>query len=150
MKHSEASLGRIFVLRLEHDDSIPGIIEDFAKEKEINAALVYFLGGVQKDSKVVVGPQKEFHAKPVPMIQMLSGVTEAVGWGTIFTNEKGCPKLHLHASFGREQATITGCTREGVQIWHIGEVVVLELLTISAVRKVNPDNGFELLELETP
>ncbi len=147
MKYSEANLGRIFVLRLEHGDTIPSTIEDFAKEQGVSAAIVYFLGGAQKGSKVVVGPKNGSAEKPIPMITVLPGVSEAAGFGTLFSNQDGSPKLHMHASFGREQNTITGCTREGITIWHIGEVVVLELLNTSAHREINTQNGFELLEI---
>ncbi|RJX22504.1 MAG: DUF296 domain-containing protein, partial [Ammonifex sp.] len=41
----------------------------------------------------------------------------------------------------------TGCTREGVTIWHIGEVIILELINSSAQRKIDPTTGFELLEV---
>ncbi|EGW37720.1 DNA-binding protein [Desulfosporosinus sp. OT] len=43
--------------------------------------------------------------------------------------------------------TVTGCTRECVTIWHIGEVIIFELKNSSARRKVDPNTGFELLEL---
>lgn len=68
--------------------------------------------------------------------------------GTLFTNEQGIPRLHMHSAFGRNTGTITGCTREGITTWHIGEVVIIELLTDKALRKINPGNGFELLEIE--
>ena len=35
MKFIEGTVGRIFVLRLDHDDPIPLCIEDFAAEKQI-------------------------------------------------------------------------------------------------------------------
>jgi len=62
-------------------------------------------------------------------------------------NEDKVPKLHLHAAFGRNRDTITGCTREGVTIWHIGEVVIFELTNSTAQRKIDPETGFELLDL---
>jgi predicted DNA-binding protein with PD1-like motif len=79
---------------------------------------------------------------------MLSGVSEVCGVGTIFMNEEGKPKLHMHASFGRGEKTITGCVRKGVDIWHIGEVVVLELTDCSGKRALNQKTGFEFLEVE--
>lgn len=147
MKYSEANLGRIFILRLEHGDKIPDTIEGFAKANQIKSAIVFFLGGVDKDSKVVVGPEDGTSPKPVPMITSMFGVSEAVGVGTLFTNEEKSPKLHLHSAFGRNQETVTGCTREGITIWHIGEVVILELKNTSAQRKIDPGTGFELLDL---
>ena len=147
MKYTQGSLGRIFVLRLEHGDKIPNVIEDFAKDKNINSALVHFLGGADSTSKVVVGPEDGASNRPVPMIESLLDVSEAIGIGTLFTNEDNIPKLHMHSAFGRGRNTITGCTREGIDIWHIGEVVIFELLDTSAKRKINKDNGFELLEV---
>ncbi|MFW6022274.1 MAG: PPC domain-containing DNA-binding protein [Halanaerobiaceae bacterium] len=148
MKYSQAELGRIFVLRLEHGDKIPDVIENFAVKHQIKSALVNFLGGADSDSSVVVGPEDGTACEPRPMITHLSGVSEGVGTGTIFTNEKDIPKLHLHSAFGRNRKTITGCTREGVSIWHIGEVIIMELINTNAKRKVDKDTGFELLDVE--
>lgn len=147
MKYTQTSLGRIFILRLEHGDKIPYVIEDFARDHEINSALVFFLGGAEKGSKVIVGPQQGEASRPVPMIKELPGVSESLGVGTLFVNEEKEPRLHMHSAFGREGDTITGCTREGVGVWQIGEVVVLELKDNSACRKVSGDTGFELLEV---
>lgn len=148
MKYSEAKLGRVFILRMEHGDIIPDVIEEFAVENQINTAIVHFLGGADPESKVVVGPEDGNSPKPRPMVVDLLGTSEAIGMGTIFINEKGIPKLHLHSAFGRGRETITGCTREGVKVWHIGEVVILELVNTNATRKTNLVTGFELLEVE--
>lgn len=148
MKYSEAKPGRTFILRLEHGDRIPDVIEEFAVKHSIKSALVHFLGGADSGSKVVVGPEDGQAAKPRPMITALTGTSEAVGWGTLFGDETGKPKLHLHAAFGRDRETLTGCTREGVLIWQIGEVVIQELTGTPARRAINPGTGFELLEVE--
>ena len=148
MQYQEVKLGRIFVMRMEHGDVIPDDIEKFAKEQNICSAIVYFLGGAETGSKVVVGPEHGTESKPKPCIMELWGVSEAVGIGTIFLNEEGLPKLHLHSAFGRKGDTVTGCTREGVKVWQIGEVILFELLGTNAQRKVDPKTGFELLELE--
>lgn len=148
MKYSEAKLGRIFILRLEHGDKIPDIIEEFAADHQIKSAIVHFLGGADTNSKVVVGPEDGTAPKPRPMVTELLGISEAVGMGTLFINEEGIPRLHLHSAFGRSRETVTGCTREGVMVWHIGEVVIFELLNTTAKRKIDPETGFELLEME--
>lgn len=147
IKYTEANLGRIFILRLEHGDKIPDTIEEFARTKLINVAILHFLGGADANSKVVVGPEDGTAPKPRKMVTELLGTSEAVGIGTLFLNEAGEPKLHLHSAFGRDRNTVTGCTREGVTIWHIGEIVIFELLNSPALRKVDPGTGFELLEL---
>jgi predicted DNA-binding protein with PD1-like motif len=80
------------------------------------------------------------------MVTLLRGVHEACGVGTIFTDEQGKPKLHMHASFGRNETAITGCVRMGVDVWQIGEVVILELTGSTAKRTKNKETGFEFLE----
>ncbi len=147
MKYTEASLGRIFILRLEHGDMLPQAIEKFAQKKRISSALAFFIGGADKDSKVVVGPEVGCAEKPIPVIKKLLDASDAMGVGTIFTNEEQKPKLHLHSSFGHKLETLTGCTRCGIKIWHIGEVVIIELTDNPALRKIEPQTGFELLEL---
>lgn len=147
MKHTEANLGRIFILRMEHGDRIPDGIEEFAQTNHIQAAMVLFLGGADKGSKVVVGPEENTPGEVVKMVATLFGISEAAGVGTIFENEEGVPRLHLHSAFGRSRETITGCTREGVDVWLIGEVIILELINHSARRKIDPHTGFELLDV---
>jgi len=147
LQFTEAKLGRVFVLRLHDDDHLPDVLELFAKEQNLNSALCFFLGGAKDNSRVVVGPRKGQAVPPEPMITLLDGVHEACGMGTIFVDEAGRPKLHMHASFGRKEETVTGCVRMGVDVWRIGEVVMLELTKIAAHRAIDKETGFEFLEV---
>ena len=147
MKFTEAKLGRIFILRLHDGECLHEILESFATEKKISAALILFLGGANINSKIVVGPEKGDSKPPIPLTTLLNGVHEAQGIGTIFKDENGKPKLHMHSSFGRKQNTITGCVRLGVDIWRIGEIIILELTKTSANRVKDKETGFEFLEL---
>jgi predicted DNA-binding protein with PD1-like motif len=146
LNYTEAKLGRVFILRLHHNERLHEIIEKFASQKQIQSALCFFLGGAQDKSKVVVGPKDGNAMPPQPMVTLLSDVHEGYGVGTIFTDEEGKPKLHMHASFGRNDNTVTGCVRMGVDVWQIGEVVILELADSSAKRAKNKETGFEFLE----
>jgi predicted DNA-binding protein with PD1-like motif len=148
MQFTEAKLGRIFVLRLHDDDHLPDVLETFAAENHVTTALCFFLGGAKEKSRVVVGPKDGYAIPPEPMVTLLNGVHEACGVGTIFADETGKPKLHMHASFGRNEKTVTGCVRMGVDVWRIGEVVILELLCPAACRAVDKDTGFEFLEIQ--
>ena len=147
MNYSEAKLERIFILRLNHGECLHEVIEKFAAEKQVSSALCFFLGGAENKSKVVVGPKDGAALPPEPMITLLRGVHEACGVGTIFTDEQDKPKLHMHASFGRNDTAVTGCVRMGVEIWQIGEVIILELVNSSGKRAKNKDTGFEFLEI---
>ena len=102
MDFTEAKLGRIFILRLHQDDRLHEVIEKFSSQKQVSSALCFFLGGAEDKSKVVVGPKEGKGCTIDPMVTLLKGVHEACGVGTIFTNEEGKPKLHMHASFGRD------------------------------------------------
>jgi predicted DNA-binding protein with PD1-like motif len=146
LDYTEENLGRIFVLRLHQNEVLHEEIEKFAVQKKIKSALCFFLGGAEDKSKVVVGPKDGTAMPPQPMVTLLLGVHEGCGVGTIFTDEAGAPKLHMHASFGRNDNAVTGCVRMGVNVWQIGEIVILELTGGSAKRAKNKVTGFELLE----
>jgi predicted DNA-binding protein with PD1-like motif len=146
MDYTEASLGRIFILRLHQDDVLHQEIEKFAAEKQIKHALCFFLGGADDQSKLVVGPKDGKAAPPDPMVTLLKGTHEAFGVGTIFATEEGAPMLHMHGSFGRNGDAVTGCVRKGVNVWLIGEVVILELTSCQARRLKDRVSGFEVLE----
>ena len=146
MKYSEANPGRIFIIRLEDGEVVHETIEYFAKEKGIRSAALIALGGADKDSKLVVGPEEGRADKISPMSFILDNVHEMAGTGTLFPNEKGEPVLHMHAACGRNGSTVTGCVREGVKVWHVMEVILFELVESSAIRSLDPKTGFELLQ----
>jgi len=149
MQFTEAKLGRIFVLRLHDGDRLPDVLESFAVERNISSALCFFLGGAKENSRVVVGPKNGYAIPPEPMVTLLNGVHEACGVGTIFADEEGKPKLHMHTSFGRDENTVTGCVRLGVDVWQIGEVIVIELTEAQARRVIDKKTNFEFLEVQS-
>jgi predicted DNA-binding protein with PD1-like motif len=148
LEYGEGRLGRVFVIRLHDGDRLPDSLESFAAEKKIWRALCFFLGGVKDKGKVVVGPSNDTVFPPDPMVKLLEGVHEICGMGTLFPDEEGTPKLHMHASFGRGENVTTGCIRLGVDVWQIGEVILLEIMEVTAQRKRDEKTGFELLEIE--
>ena len=145
MHYSQAKQGRIFVIRLEDGEILHETIEGFATEQGIQAAFLMVLGGADGQSRLVVGPEDGRAVPVVPMIHELENVHEIVGTGTLFPDEEGKPVLHMHAAGGRLDSTITGCVRAGVKIWLVAEVVLIELLETTAVRRLEPGSGFKLL-----
>ena len=85
---------------------------------------------------------------PDPVVKLLNGVHEVQGVGTIFSDENGRPRLHMHAALGRGDTTTTGCVRMGIDVWQTGEVVMLEIEGVFALRKQDQKTGFELLEID--
>ena len=146
MKYSEAKQGRIFVIRLENGDIVHEEIEKFCVDKKIGYGTLTIVGGADKGSKLIIGPEND-RALPVkPMSTELNKMHEVTGTGTIFPDENDKPILHMHMACGRDRSTITGCIREGVKVWHIMEAVLIELIDSTAVRQPDKDTGFRLLE----
>jgi predicted DNA-binding protein with PD1-like motif len=145
VKYSESTQGRIFVIRLEDGDIVHESIEAFAAEKSIQSAALIIIGGADKQSRLVVGPEDGRAEKVVPMTHMLANIHEVAGTGTIFSDKDGNPVLHMHMACGRNNDTVTGCVRTGVKVWHVMEVVLFELIGSGAKRVYDEATGFELL-----
>jgi len=111
MKYSEAKLGRIFVIRLEDGDIVHEAIESFAKEHAIRAATLVILGGADKGSRLVVGPEDGRATPIISMSLTLENVHEVAGIGTLFPDDEGNPVLHMHMACGRYDNTVTGCVK---------------------------------------
>ena len=148
MKYSEGTIGRVFVLRLEDGDHLPDTIETFAGAKNIRSGMCIFVGGINDGGKIVVGPEDGTKMPPVPMLFDLVGVHEVAAVGTIFSDADENPVLHMHAAMGRSGKTSTGCIRPGVDVWQIGEVIILEITDVNATRLKDPKTGFNLLEIQ--
>jgi predicted DNA-binding protein with PD1-like motif len=147
VKYSSASLGRALIVRLEDGDVVHECIEEAARAEGIGRAAVLLLGGADRGSRVVVGPEDGRAATIVPMERVLQGIHEMAGVGTLFPDEAGQPVLHVHAAFGRDASVTAGCIRRGVLTWVVGEVVIIELLGSEATRRTDPATGFELLDI---
>lgn len=147
MQYSEGSVGRVFTLRLEHGERMPDTLERFLVEQGVDCAVAVMVGGAESGSRFVVGPEDGEARPPVPMVNVLAGAHEAAAVGTIFPDESGKPVLHMHAAFGRGDDTRSGCIRAGIVTWLILEIIVIEIVGLSAVRLRDPETGFGLLEL---
>jgi len=146
MKYTEGKVGRIFVVRLEEGDKLPEAIESFARENKVSRGMCILVGGIRDGGKIVVGPADSKSIPVVPMIFGLEGVHEICAVGTIFPDIDGKPRLHMHAALGREGKTRSGCIRPGIEVWKLGEVIVLEITESTAYRKKNAKAGFSMLE----
>lgn len=145
MKASEGRLGRVFVVRLENGDVLPGCIERFAEEHGIRVGHAILVGGIGM-GELVVGPRRSDKMPPQPMLLPVDGAHEVVGVGVIAPDEQGKPGLHMHAALGRSGKTMTGCIRPGVTTWLVGEVIIYEILGAEVCRMKDSTSGFSLLE----
>jgi len=148
MKYSEARPGRIFVIRLEDGEILHEAVEKFAAEQGVERAYLVALGGAGKGSTLVVGPEDPDERPVPPLTRILDNVHEIAGVGTLFPGEDGKPMLHIHLACGRDDKTITGCGRTGVEVWQVAEVILVELTGTGARRRLDEETGFELLQPE--
>ncbi len=146
MNYSEAGAGRTFVIRLEDGEIVHEAIEQFAREKKIERASLIAVGGADKGSILVVGPEESRSTPINPMTHELYDAHEVTGTGTIFPDDEGNPILHMHMACGREENTVTGCIRRGVKVWLVMEIILTELTENSASRQLDPQSGFKLLK----
>ncbi len=146
MKASEGRIGRVFVIRLEEGDRIPECIERFAKTAGVRVGQAVLVGGVG-GGQVVVGPRRSGDRPPEPVLLPVDGAHEVVGVGTLAPDQSGRPVLHMHAALGRAGHTLTGCLRPGVDTWLVGEVVLYEIIGVSATRRRDKESGFALLDV---
>ncbi len=146
MKFSQAQLGRVFILRLEDGEIIHETIARFAAEQGITHATLTLHGAADADSTLVTGPREGRCPPPImPQTTTLANVHEVVGVGTIFPDQHGAPAVHVHLACGRGAQSIAGCIAAGVKVWHVLEVVLVELLGSTARRLPDAATGFELL-----
>ncbi|NTW52834.1 MAG: DNA-binding protein [Chlorobiaceae bacterium] len=145
MKYSEATQGRIFVIRLEDGEIFHEQIEKFAREHGIERGYLNVVGGADKGSRLVVGPEESRTLPINPMVHELYDAHEVTGTGTLFPDDEGNPVVHLHMACGREENTVTGCVRSGVRVWQVMEVILIELLGTKATRLPDKATGFKLL-----
>ncbi len=146
MQYSEGSVGRVFAIRLEHGEPMPECLERLAAEKGVRCGLAIMVGGADEGSRFVVGPEDGTTMPPVPMVNALTGVHEVAAVGTLFPDEAGAPTLHMHAAFGRGDSTLSGCIREGIVAWQVLEIVLIEIVGLTATRVRDPETGFGLLQ----
>lgn len=145
MKVSEGTFGRVFVIRLEDGDMVPDCIEQFAEQQKVAHGLAVFVGGVS-EGRIVAGPRETDAMPPDPMLLPVHGAHEVAAVGVLAPNEIGKPVLHMHGALGRLDHTLTGCFRHGVRTWLVGEVVLYEVLGVTATRVKDEQSGFALLQ----
>jgi len=73
MEFFQAERGRTFILRLEHGEILHEEIEKFAKKKNVKAGILIVVGGANKGSELIVGPENrdEYPVIYLPGIQCL-------------------------------------------------------------------------------
>ena len=148
MRYSEVSTGRVFILRLEPGEILHETIERFSIDHGIKAALLTAVGGIDRGSRITVGPKLPLDDGIVPLIHILEAPHELTASGTMFLDEDGMPMMHMHGSAGREGGSVTGCLRSGVIAWLVLEVTITELKGDVPMRRKDPVCGMKILDMD--
>ena len=146
MEYSVGKTGRVIAARLYESEDLYKSIEKIAVDENIGCAAVFITGGIRK-ADVVVGPKTET-PKIEANFKQFTGPGETLGVGTIYRDETGQPKLHIHAAMQRGEASVIGCPRGGASTFLILEVTIIEILDVKGIRKKDPATGFNLLAFD--
>lgn len=144
MKYTKGTIGRVFLAKFEDDDILIDNLSGLAKQEQIKAATVIFIGALKK-GYLVTGPKKPV-IPPEPNKVVFKDGWEVMGIGTIFTNSKG-PQIHLHTSMGKKKKVLTGCLRGKSKVFLVIEAVILELTGVKASKDIDPKTGLNLLRI---
>ncbi|HUS47732.1 MAG TPA: DUF296 domain-containing protein [Phycisphaerae bacterium] len=145
MEYGIGRIGRVIVARGFDGEKVYDEIESLAAKENIRCGAVVLIGGL-KSGKVVVGPKDP--ARPDdPLFREFSDAREIAGVGTLFCDETGRPKLHLHGAIGRGGEVIAGCPRGGATVYCLLEVIIFEIDGVDAARRLDPKSGLRMLTL---
>ncbi|KWT94373.1 PPC domain-containing DNA-binding protein [Candidatus Magnetominusculus xianensis] len=144
MRYQTASVGRVFVCRLNDGDDLLKCLSDLVRQEGVKAAVFHVVGGI-KGGKIVVGPETEA-MPPNPVYREISESHEVTGMGTIFYKD-GQPSVHFHGAFGKRDTVKVGCLRELSETFIVLEAIVTELNGIDATRCLDPVTGIYLLNI---
>lgn len=144
MDYTQGALGRVFVARLEDGESVYDAVTGVARRERVASALVLALGGMRR-GRVVTGPEQPT-GRVVPHIEEFDDARELMGIGTVFSRD-GEPSLHFHAGIGRGDSALVGCPREGMSVYLVLEVVIIEMVGLGAHRALDKQSGLHLLRI---
>ncbi len=147
MEYAQGTIERVFVARLQEGESVYAAVEEIARKERVLSGVVFAIGGMRR-GRVVTGPEN-LSGPVVPHIEEFEDARELVGVGTLFPSE-GEPSLHFHAGIGRGASALVGCPREGMAVFLVLEVVLLELVGVAAERALDPASGLRLLRIIAP
>ena len=145
MQYSEGSIGRVFVLRMDHGEELIESLQKFLQEKKIESCAALFMGAL-RDGRAVTGPMLPI-VPPTPNFEAYESAWEVFGMATIYQSVEG-PKLHIHSALGRGRQSILGCIRDKAEVYLIVEAVLFEICGLAAERAWDEKMQLYLLTLK--
>lgn len=143
MQYSEGRLGRVFVIRLEDGEDLIRSIQQFVEKLGVTTGMIHFLGAL-KEGRLIAGPKEPTIPPGTPFVEDLEGAWETFGVASLYPGDEGKPALHIHASAGHGDRSVTGCLRERGTTYLVVEAVVFEFLGLEANREIDERSGLRL------
>lgn len=138
MDYRKGSIGRVFVVRVDHGEDLLNELSGLSIKEDIRSAYFIMLGAAG-GAELVTGPQEKV-VPPVTVWSAFNDAREIIGTGNIFL-EKGAPKIHLHAVAGNNSGMTMGCIRKTAEAFMVIEIFIIEI-DILAERIFNEKIGF--------
>ena len=146
MEYRTGSVNRIFVVRFDDGDDFFDELNRLIIREKIENGWFQIIGGLRAVD-MVTGP-KEPSMPPEPVWRQMEGAYETVGSGSVYRDENGEAKIHLHAALGHHGETITGCLRKNSKVYLVLELLLMELSGFTAGRPWFPAGGFNRLTFD--
>ena len=124
MDYRKGSIGRVFVVRIDHGEDLLIELSSLALKENITSAFFTVLGGLEK-ADLVIGP-KESVVPPVEIWSAFEEGHQIVGAGNIF-RENGTPRIHLHGVAGNTKEITMGCIRKTARVYMYLDVFIIEM-----------------------
>jgi predicted DNA-binding protein with PD1-like motif len=137
MDYRKGSIGRVFIVRVDHGEDLLDELTGLALKEDIKSAFFMVLGAMG-EAKLVTGP-REKSVPPDIVWSEFNDVREVIGAGNIFM-ENGSPKIHLHAAAGSKEGLTMGCIRKMAEAFMVLEIFIMEV-DIKAERLFNEKIG---------
>ncbi len=138
MDYRKGSIGRVFVVRVDHGEDLLAELSGLALKEDIRSAFFIILGAMGR-AELVTGPAEKV-VPPAVVWSAFDDVREILGAGNIFW-EKGAPRTHLHAAAGSSREITIGCIRKTAQAFMVLEIFIMEI-DIQAERVFSEKIGF--------
>ncbi len=138
MDYRKGSIGRLFVVRIDHNEDLLIELSKLALKENIKSAFFMMLGAAGS-AQLVTGP-KEKAVPPDIMWSSFNDAREIIGAGNIFW-ENSAPRIHLHAAAGNSKGMVMGCIRKAAEAFMVVEIFIIEI-DITVERKVDKKIGF--------
>jgi len=138
MDYRKGSIGRVFAVRIDHEEDVLAELSGLAAKENIKSAFFVMLGAMG-NADLVTGP-KDKVVPPAIVWSKFDDVREIIGAGNIFW-ENEAPKIHLHGAAGSSKGMTMGCIRKAAQAFMVVEVFIVEM-DIAVKRVYDEKIGF--------